>query len=614
MKCIIFLVLIQSVIMNKVIKTLKTYPQVFIMIFFSVIYFLQLKSTYSDYNENHYIYIAWRLLKGEIPYRDFLVPHPPLLYIIGSLLLLIFNSIYTIRIFLYLIFIISAYLFYLLNLRLFKNKFSATIALAFYFILPVTLVIWKTFIQESLLRLIIILIFFFLLPIKQLNSKKITIISVLSFIAIYIKYSTIPFIGIIIIFLWLFNKKYLLKYLLILVVLCFFSLLILQLVTHGNYFFDTVIIRKYVQLKSGIKIAHTIIGMLDSYALLALIALLTVVKDRLYKKADLFLIAVSPLLYIPFLYILLVDGTYSYVFYPFEPLLLLIPVYLFNKLLTNRQNKLDIIGFIFTLCTLGVLLSYLQSFIFLLPTISQDTNKKYNDRISFLINKYAGDVNEILSTPFINHYIIKKKILFNFSETFLWSYEYNYGEKKSGIIVNRLIKEVKQKNLPLIILDENLIKIIPLKKSITDSYIEIDSLPTSSFTFFVPMKCGLKNDDFFSNNNNFGKGFSEINKNQRTVNAKSVFYFCNQNYEKLIIKYQTNPDIYYSLNTNLTCNDKRLFGKTENHGFDRYFSIDLMELKNKNVIKCYLTFNDPYKNYYQNNKYTAVIKNISLIR
>ncbi|MCL4374991.1 hypothetical protein M1523_03990 [Patescibacteria group bacterium] len=600
---------------KKIIRFVKTHTHISILVVFTFIYLLQIRATYIDYNENHYLYIAWRLLNGEIPYRDFLVPHPPVLYIVGFLLLRLYDSVFTVRVFLLAIFIVGAHLFYLLTLRIFKKKSLATTSLLLYFILPISLMVWKTFIQESLLRLVGLMILLMIVPVKRLDEKKVTLVAVLSVVGIFTKYSFVPFVIMMAVLLWLVNKRYLFRYGLITLSLSVGLVLLLQLGTRGNFLYDTVIIRKYIHLKPIIKTSQLIAYMIITYGLLYLINLISIVKYRINRNLDLFICSLVPLLYAPFLLILLVDGTYGYIVYPIEPLILLIPVYLFDRFFVAKAEKLDLFSYLILILSSTVLIYYVQCFIFVLPMVTTDVYRNYNERVKTLVNRYAKDTDEILSTPHINNYLLNKKILNNFSETFLWSYEYNYGEKRAQGTINSTIDAINARALPLIVLDENLEKILPLFNAVKRSYIEINGIAHSSVHFFIPMRCSENNGISIGNDAFFGMGFSAADHGGRRVDSQSEFYFCNQRFNQINIDYQTDAALVYPLEVRLVCDGKSVHRSTVVSEVPHHLIAIITDLYSSRIVKCNLEFINAYYNNSSNEDTDfAVISRISLVK
>ena len=104
---------------------LEVIDLLFILISF-IIFTVLLLSTdirYLDYGDGVHLYIARRITEGVFLYRDVIAPHPPVLFITGSLLLRIHDSLMIIRLFNILIGIVTGVAIFLISNRFFTTHF-----------------------------------------------------------------------------------------------------------------------------------------------------------------------------------------------------------------------------------------------------------------------------------------------------------------------------------------------------------------------------------------------------------------------------------------------------------------------------------------------------------
>ncbi len=106
----------------------------FIFCFF---YFYNITGWLIHDDEGGYLYQAWRMSEGAIPYTDFYSPKEPLFLFTGSIIFKLFGpDIFWARIFTAIITILTGYLIFLIGRRIYSYKVSLW-ALVFYLILPV---------------------------------------------------------------------------------------------------------------------------------------------------------------------------------------------------------------------------------------------------------------------------------------------------------------------------------------------------------------------------------------------------------------------------------------------------------------------------------------------
>lgn len=148
------------------------------LVFFFLKYWKnQLAINYIDYGEGSYLYESFLMNKNLSLYRDFFAPQPPIIYIIGSIILKIFINPLFIKYFLSILFVISNILLFYILKKIFKDKIFSLLAILVTFLFTNSIYWWPTFTGETFIRFFIIIFLLFFLPLNTIKKGRILISS-----------------------------------------------------------------------------------------------------------------------------------------------------------------------------------------------------------------------------------------------------------------------------------------------------------------------------------------------------------------------------------------------------------------------------------------------------
>lgn len=118
-------------------KKFCDWPVVLLLIFIFFLYSYNLTGWLIHDDEGGYLYQAWRMTEGEVPYKDFYSPKEPLFLFTGYLIFKLFGTaVFWARMFSVLITILTGYLVFLIGRRVY-NYAVGLLASIFYLILPI---------------------------------------------------------------------------------------------------------------------------------------------------------------------------------------------------------------------------------------------------------------------------------------------------------------------------------------------------------------------------------------------------------------------------------------------------------------------------------------------
>jgi 4-amino-4-deoxy-L-arabinose transferase-like glycosyltransferase len=227
--------------MKKYFKNISKIELICIFLIFTIliIKFLNIHPTFSD--ENIYFLVGKRIWKGEIPYKEFSFVHPPLQGYILAFLFKIFGISLTIAKLLPLISsTISTFLIFKICKKIFDER-TAFFALIFFLLTPGFI----AFSDQSLGMWEALM--FILLSIYLLIENKI-ILSALSFsIALYIRYLSLAYFPLLLIYAYLKNKNWK-KFLIFSISISFTLFTSFYLIFGYRFIEDTILFNFYAKL------------------------------------------------------------------------------------------------------------------------------------------------------------------------------------------------------------------------------------------------------------------------------------------------------------------------------------------------------------------------------
>ena len=130
------------------------WPVILLLVAIFFLYFHNLTGWLIHDDEGGYLYQAWRMTAGEVPYKDFYTPKEPLFLLTGYLIFKLFGlAVFWVRMFSVLVTILTGYLIFLIGRRVY-NYAVGLLASIFYLVLPVV------FLQARLYRSDAYVVFF----------------------------------------------------------------------------------------------------------------------------------------------------------------------------------------------------------------------------------------------------------------------------------------------------------------------------------------------------------------------------------------------------------------------------------------------------------------------
>lgn len=432
----------------------------------------QLTLNYIDYGEGSYLYESLLFNQGKMLYRDFFLPQPPIIYLIGSLILKFFPSLISLKYFSFFIFFASNFLLIILLKKYFKNNYLSLMVVFSSFIFTTTIVWWPTFTGEPFLRFFLISSIFFIFPGKKNKSMKINsfFLSLILVMMFFTKYTSLIYVVFVFIFVFLVNVNYF--KLVITKFLFFFAIFfIFCYYFFGNEFIlQTTLYRKTLPYKDFntifLAISQYLLKFLPFY-ILSLFFVLKFLLKKDYKKTLFFLI---PIIWLPNIFAYFFEGTYLYILYPTEILITLGFFYsAFNyKIILNKKNIIFkfLLSFLFFWSIL-VFIYFLQIFNnnYLLRSLKIDLNSV--KEINKIIKSYSKEKEEIFAPPFFL-VVSGKETITNFHDPFFLLY-YLIKKENFSSFFNKTIKEIKIKKPKLIVADWRINSILYL---IDNHYLE----------------------------------------------------------------------------------------------------------------------------------------------
>ncbi|NTU72949.1 glycosyltransferase family 39 protein [Candidatus Roizmanbacteria bacterium] len=449
-----------------------------LVIFSCFVLFKQINSNYADFSEGNYLYISKQIAQGIFPYRDILIPHPPILFFWGAFIMKFVSHIFVLRGINLVIYLISVILLYRLVVVAFKDRLLALVASVCSLFLPLSMMWWPTFTPEILLRLFILVALNLLIPLSTVSHRKIWVVTAVSLLMFFTKYNAILFVIAVFIVLLTVNKHYALRYIFGFGVLVLLIVGVLQFGTQGAYLHDTLFVRGNIPLKSDLGILRAVSVPLLYYLPLLTSALLLCYKALRQKQMNTTLIYIVSILYFIGFFLVLFEGTYSYILYPIEPLLLVGAVYGAISLFSRKKriffkSKLAVIILYFNLfLSCLTFIYFLQIFSYRLYFATNKHDALVMEKIVTRIEKTSNPSQLILTPPYLA-YLSNRTIDRQFSDTFMWLMLYLYDKNeqtKVDYYLSSITSAIKLKRYPVIIMDWRYQQISEINAAVTSNY------------------------------------------------------------------------------------------------------------------------------------------------
>lgn len=506
----------------------KPYLYLFLLcaVAYAIIVPLHWSRGYIDLGDGNYLYISWRMTQGLTLYRDIMAPQPPVHLFLGATLVRFaqatgLSDLYTIRAYSYLLHLFTAFILYLLGLRIFQRKDTASIAACIYLFIPEGF--WWSLGYQSepteILFLLCAVYFFF-------DDKPLSFVvsALFSTLAVFTNMTAAPYVAFIA-FYSIARRARLWKYYIVpLIVLGALGALVAESLTGAylsNVIFNQVgtFPRKEIGGETSLEYALRKIpaeakdvfvweGGLIILAALGLLAYLRASTHRFKEFIGWFaFFSWCSIIYVS------KGGTMDYIFTLGEPYVALFASFflcwfagtLRHKHQPNESEqrlRLDttpilriVVIFAGAIITVGIGIT------FIVATLQQKTYEMpVSDvrKVEYYINKYTEPGDTILSPPYFA-FLTKRPLIEEYSEVYIWMIKYwneRILDQKPGegvLKVERIADAMKNHRLPLVILDMRVTGTIPeIRKAVGDYYTPILEKPmqtlNTQYQFFVPRK------------------------------------------------------------------------------------------------------------------------------
>ncbi len=429
--------------------------------FLSLYFFLhywknQLTLNYIDYGEGSYIYESLLFSQGKIPYRDYFLPQPPVVYLIGSLIFKFFHSLIFFKYFSFFLLFLTNFLLSILLRKYFKSNLLPLCSIFSSFIFTLTIIWWSTYTAEPFLRFFLILSVFFLFPMKRKKSVEINsfFLSLIFVIMFFTKYNSLIYIISVLAFIFFTNRDYFKPLLLKFIVFFLIFLIIFYHFFGEEFIIYTMWYRKILPFKES-KIIFLNLSLyflkFFPFYILSLYLGLKFLHKKNYQKAFFFLL---PIFWLPNIIAHFFEGTYLYILFPIEIIITLGFFYLafnFKKIfLKNRSFFNFLLVLLFFWSTL-VLIYYLQIFHqnYLHRFLEHDINSV--KEIRNIIQSSSGSNEKIFAPPFFL-VLAERGTISNFHDPF---FLFNYLDRKENFspIFNKAIDEIRLNRPRVIVAD-----------------------------------------------------------------------------------------------------------------------------------------------------------------
>ena len=213
------------------------YPVVFLLfvVLFLVLGLIGIDHSCLDAADSTYLVTSRALANGQMPYRDFLVAHPPLLFLLGAPLAKMGGGVIPFRVFILLLMAGLGIAVWRLATKITANAKLAMLAGTLTLFAPLGLFFSKTFINDYLISLIAVLIILLLMGKSRTTMAAAGALSVIGTLA---KVTILPFLLVGVIYVLIFRRKLSWIYIAVALGGSLAAALIIQVITDGAYLND----------------------------------------------------------------------------------------------------------------------------------------------------------------------------------------------------------------------------------------------------------------------------------------------------------------------------------------------------------------------------------------
>jgi hypothetical protein len=479
-----------------------------------------LSIAYIDFGDGNYLYISRRVADGLVLYRDILSPQPPLHIYLGAMLVWIGSALgsalYTVRLFSIVLHLGTMLVMYVVGRRVIGDRAGGVASAAIYLVLPIGF--WWSLGYESELLEIFFLMLSFVCFVEagrgyeeerpEGAGKKMIAAGVLATCAMFTNMTAVPYVGFSALWLLVRRRRLVLWYLVPIVVVSITGVIVLELMSGGNYlanvFFNQVGTFPKREISGQSVVAYAVGKIVREgkdllfwegpYIMLGLLGLISFVRrSRQPMREYIGWYGVFSLLSIVFVS---KGATMEYIFTLGEPFVALFAAYFvveFVRWIKGRsegssnevvEQKTDVardtsrvlsfIGAALLILVCTVIGTAFIRITLLQKNYEQDANGVR--QIVSYIEKYSGPGDSILAPPYYA-FISKRRLYEEYSELFIWTIKYynetivegrpGEGVRKAESIAGALARQ----EIPIVVLDlKQTGRIPPIRNAIERFY------------------------------------------------------------------------------------------------------------------------------------------------
>lgn len=449
------------------------------IIVMSILYFVlmlwHLEGLHFEYTDGNYMYKSSMILNNKVMYKEFYYANTPILPIIGAILLKIYYSIVSIRIYTILLHIATLFLVYLISLKLFSNKQVSILATIIFFILPLNFTYSTGFYAQALAISFSLIAFYFFI---SWTRRKMMLSAIFMSLAIFTKLVVMPVVLVTMLYL-IIRRRNLLKYYFIPLILTCGFFFFLTTMYSSNTFFDNAIIMNsrmpHHSIFHVIGVALHILHIEGIFILLSLAGLLIYLnnnKDDTGEYIGWWLLAsFAPLLF-TFKW-----GTSIHIFRIAEPAIAIFSAYLLYKVYTtsitptlssfiqkvranNREiliNPKLILIFIIVFLLIAVMVSGpiingWGPFLYKSYSGGFDNITNADKKLVQYIEKYTNETDMVLLDPYYA-FLSQRDNVLCYDDSFGFI-RFNYGDPHTIKQIDELYGLLEKKSIKIIVIQE----------------------------------------------------------------------------------------------------------------------------------------------------------------
>jgi len=487
---------------------IEIYIIVMSMLYF-VLMLLYLEGLHFEYSDGNYIYKSSMIINNKVMYKDFYYGNTPILPIVGAILLKIYYSIVSIRIYTIMLHIATMFLVYLISLKLFSNKQVSFLAAIIFFILPINFTYSTGFYAQALAGFLSLIAFYFFI---SLTRRKMILSAIFMSLAIFTKLVVMPVVLVTLLYLVIRRRNLLKYYFIPLILTCSFFLFLTTMYSSNTFFDNAIIMNSRMPHNSIFQVVGVALHILHIEGIFILSSLAGLLIYLNNKKNDtgeyisLWLLASFASLLFTFKW-----GTGMPIFRIAEPGIAIFSAYLLYKIYTtsitpalsffiqkvrsdNREilrNPKLILNFIivFLLITLmvsGPIINGWGPFLYKSYSGGFDNITNADKKLVQYIEEYTNETDMVLLDPYYA-FLSQRDNVVCYDDAFGFI-RFNYGDPNTIKQVDELYELLEKKSIKIIVVQESrldwLIKPI-FSEPILSNYKQIYK-STNNYVVYIP--------------------------------------------------------------------------------------------------------------------------------